>query len=94
LVGSFHLSGVGIFCVGCGLSIYHGIDGILHPEPITDLFWVYCILMGSLVSEGATLVVAINELKRAAKENSMTFKDYGEFYKCNMKIYDVVYHLF
>nr|XP_016943451.1 zinc transporter 9 isoform X2 [Drosophila suzukii] len=70
------ISGVGIFCVGCGLSIYHGIDGILHPEPITDLFWVYCILMGSLVSEGATLVVAINELKRAAKENSMTFKDY------------------
>ncbi|XP_017079159.1 zinc transporter 9 isoform X2 [Drosophila eugracilis] len=70
------ISGVGIFCVGCGLSIYHGIDGILHPEPITDLFWVYCILMGSLVSEGATLVVAINELKRAAKENNMTFKDY------------------
>ncbi|XP_016968894.2 zinc transporter 9 isoform X1 [Drosophila rhopaloa] len=70
------ISGVGIFCVGCGLSIYHGIDGILHPEPIADLFWVYCILAGSLVSEGATLVVAINELKRAAKENSMTFKDY------------------
>ncbi|KAH8365098.1 hypothetical protein KR084_001522 [Drosophila pseudotakahashii] len=70
------ISGVGIFCVGCGLSIYHGIDGILHPQPIADLFWVYCILMGSLVSEGATLVVAINELKRAAKENNMTFKDY------------------
>jgi len=32
------ISGVGIFCVGCGLSIYHGIDGILHPEPITDLY--------------------------------------------------------
>ncbi|XP_017123583.1 zinc transporter 9 isoform X1 [Drosophila elegans] len=70
------ISGVGIFCVGCGLSIYHGIDGILHPEPIADLFWVYCILAGSLVSEGATLVVAINELKRSAKENNMTFKDY------------------
>lgn len=80
------ISGVGIFCVGCGLSIYHGIDGILHPEPITDLFWVYCILMGSLVSEGATLVVAINELKRSAKENNMSFKDYGEFSMCNMNI--------
>ncbi|KAH8234267.1 hypothetical protein KR038_005107 [Drosophila bunnanda] len=70
------ISGVGIFCVGCGLSIYHGIEGILHPEPITDLFWVYCILMGSLVSEGATLMVAINELKRAAKVNNVTFKEY------------------
>lgn len=72
------ISGVGIFCLGCGLSIYHGIEGIVHPEPVGDLFWVYCILMGSLVSEGATLVVAINELSRAAKVNNETFKDYGE----------------
>ncbi|XP_030563487.1 zinc transporter 9 [Drosophila novamexicana] len=70
------ISGVGIFCVGSGLSIYHGIEGILHPQPITDLFWVYCILAGSLVSEGATLMVAINELKRSAKVNNMSFKDY------------------
>ncbi|EDW74875.2 uncharacterized protein Dwil_GK15668 [Drosophila willistoni] len=70
------ISGVGIFCVGCGLSVYHGIEGIIHPEPIGDLFWVYCILMGSLVSEGATLIVAVNELKRAAVVNNMTFKEY------------------
>lgn len=72
------ISGVGIFCVGSGLSIYHGIEGLLNPEVITDLFWVYCILAGSLVSEGATLVVAINELKRAAKENKLSFKEYGK----------------
>ncbi|KAH8324712.1 hypothetical protein KR074_009382 [Drosophila pseudoananassae] len=70
------ISGVGIFCLGCGLSVYHGIEGIVHPEPVGDLFWVYCILMGSLVSEGATLVVAINELSRAAKVNNESFKDY------------------
>ncbi|XP_060654434.1 proton-coupled zinc antiporter SLC30A9, mitochondrial [Drosophila nasuta] len=70
------ISGVGIFCVGSGLSIYHGIEGIIHPQPIADLFWVYCILAGSLVSEGATLVVAINELKRSARVNNMSFKDY------------------
>lgn len=74
------ISGVGIFCVGSGLSIYHGIEGILHPQPITDLFWVYCILAGSLVSEGATLMVAINELKRSAKVNNMSFKDYGRHF--------------
>ncbi|KAH8298490.1 hypothetical protein KR044_006394, partial [Drosophila immigrans] len=70
------ISGVGIFCVGSGLSIYHGIEGIIHPEQIGDLFWVYCILAGSLVSEGATLVVAINELKRSARVSNMSFKDY------------------
>jgi len=74
------ISGVGIFCVGSGLSIYHGIEGIIHPQPIGDLFWVYCILAGSLVSEGATLVVAINELKRSARVNNMSFKDYGNLY--------------
>lgn len=46
------ISGVGIFCVGAGLSVYHGIQGLLHPQPIEPFFWAYCILAGSLVSEG------------------------------------------
>lgn len=54
------ISGVGIFCVGTGLSFYHGITGLLHPQPIEDFYWAFFILGGSLVSEGATLVVAIN----------------------------------
>uniref|UniRef100_A0A8C6KFC2 Proton-coupled zinc antiporter SLC30A9, mitochondrial n=1 Tax=Nothobranchius furzeri TaxID=105023 RepID=A0A8C6KFC2_NOTFU len=46
------ISGVGIFMMGAGLSWYHGIMGLLHPEPIESLLWAYCILAGSLVSEG------------------------------------------
>ncbi|KAG8003868.1 Zinc transporter 9, partial [Nibea albiflora] len=46
------ISGVGIFMMGAGLSWYHGIMGLLHPEPIQSLLWAYCILAGSLVSEG------------------------------------------
>lgn len=34
------VSGVGIFCIGTGLSIYHGIDGLLHPGTMEDLYWV------------------------------------------------------
>lgn len=34
------ISGVGIFCVGTGLSFYHGISGLLHPTPIEDFYWV------------------------------------------------------
>lgn len=75
------ISGVGIFMMGAGLSWYHGIMGLLHPEPIESLLWVsvgingytrylkdnndpscyisvlqaYCILAGSLVSEGGGL---------------------------------------
>lgn len=70
------ISGVGIFCVGTGLSIYHGIQGLMHPEPLSDFFWAFFILGGSLVSEGATLLVAVNEIRRSAKASKMNFKDY------------------
>ncbi|TMW51134.1 hypothetical protein DOY81_003750, partial [Sarcophaga bullata] len=70
------ISGVGIFCVGTGLSFYHGITGLMHPEPMENFFWAFFILGGSLVSEGATLLVAMNEVRRSAKLKGISFKDY------------------
>ncbi|KAA8588699.1 hypothetical protein FQN60_010044 [Etheostoma spectabile] len=70
------ISGVGIFMMGAGLSWYHGIMGLLHPQPIESLLWAYCILAGSLVSEGATLLVAINEIKRSAHLHGVSFYEY------------------
>ncbi|XP_023212989.1 zinc transporter 9-like, partial [Centruroides sculpturatus] len=46
------ISGVGIFCFGTGISIYHGIMGIFFPEVIESLYWAFFILGGSLISEG------------------------------------------
>lgn len=40
------ISGVGIFMMGAGLSWYHGIMGLLHPQPIESLLWVsfvFCV---------------------------------------------------
>lgn len=34
------ISGVGIFCVGAGLSLYHGITGLFVLEPMENLYWV------------------------------------------------------
>ncbi|KAE8629474.1 hypothetical protein XENTR_v10000496 [Xenopus tropicalis] len=70
------ISGVGIFMMGAGLSWYHGIMGLLHPQPIESLLWAYCILAGSLVSEGATLLVAINEIRKSAKTKGLSFYEY------------------
>uniref|UniRef100_A0A8C9CU25 Proton-coupled zinc antiporter SLC30A9, mitochondrial n=1 Tax=Peromyscus maniculatus bairdii TaxID=230844 RepID=A0A8C9CU25_PERMB len=69
------ISGVGIFMMGAGLSWYHGIMGLLHPQPMESLLWAYCILAGSLVSEGATLLVAINELRRSAQAKGTSFME-------------------
>lgn len=70
------ISGVGIFCVGTGLSFYHGISGLLHPVPMEDFFWAYFILGGSLVSEGATWLVAFNSIRKGASDINMSVKDY------------------
>ncbi|XP_040274862.1 zinc transporter 9 isoform X2 [Bufo bufo] len=70
------ISGVGIFMMGAGLSWYHGIMGLLHPQPIESLLWAYCILAGSLVSEGATLLVAINELRKSSRIKGLSFYQY------------------
>ncbi|XP_051276306.1 zinc transporter 9 isoform X2 [Dicentrarchus labrax] len=70
------ISGVGIFMMGAGLSWYHGIMGLLHPEPMESLLWAYCILAGSLVSEGATLLVAVNEIKKSSRKHGISFYEY------------------
>ncbi|XP_046740868.1 zinc transporter 9 [Diprion similis] len=70
------ISGVGIFCVGTGLSFYHGIHGLVYPEPVDSFYWAYFILGGSLVSEGATLLVAINSIKKGALERRQSFQEY------------------
>lgn len=44
------ISGVGIFCVGTGLSVYHGIYGLLHPEEIESFYWVSCCVIGYAIS--------------------------------------------
>ncbi|XP_054722202.1 proton-coupled zinc antiporter SLC30A9, mitochondrial-like [Uloborus diversus] len=70
------VSGVGIFFLGTGLSIYHGVMGILNPDTMESLLWAYVVLGGSLVSEGGTLVMAFRETIRGAKREGMTFAQY------------------
>lgn len=38
------ISGVGIFCIGTGLSFYHGIMGLANPVPIEDFYWVSLVI--------------------------------------------------
>ena len=70
------ISGVGIFCVGSGLSFYHGVHGILHPESMESLYWAYLILGGSLLSEGGTLLIALQAIKKGAKNAGLSVREY------------------
>lgn len=52
------LSAVGIFVLGCGVTIYHGIHSLLEP-PTLEPSWVpFAILAISLIVEGYVLMAA------------------------------------
>ncbi|CAF4256787.1 unnamed protein product, partial [Rotaria magnacalcarata] len=81
------ISGVGIFCFGTGLAWYHGILVLLHPQEMHSVFWGIALLSGSLISEGATLYMAANEIRASAKETGMKFWEYvGQGYKPNVNV--------
>ncbi|CAG2182518.1 unnamed protein product, partial [Oppiella nova] len=70
------ISGVGIFCAGTGLSFYNGIDGLLHPQHVESLYWTFFILGGSLISEGGTLLIALNAARKGAQRAGCSLKEY------------------
>ena len=66
------ISAVGIFFLGCGVTVYHGIDSLLHPhfdvEQFRSQVWVLAgVLVFSLIVEGATLVVAFRAVNADRK---------------------------
>ena len=62
------VSAVGIFFLGCGVTVYHGIHSLMHPVEVHDYAWAVGVLLLSLLIEGAVLVFAALALKRAAGE--------------------------
>lgn len=72
------ISGVGIFCVGCGLSIYHGFEALFttKPELFISPMWAYGILGFSLLTESTTLIIAIQALRSGASRSKLKIRDY------------------
>lgn len=52
---------IGIFALGAGVSIYEGIDHILHPDHMKDPLINYFVLGAALVFEGFSWTVAFRE---------------------------------
>uniref|UniRef100_A0A8C7AEJ4 Proton-coupled zinc antiporter SLC30A9, mitochondrial n=1 Tax=Neovison vison TaxID=452646 RepID=A0A8C7AEJ4_NEOVI len=71
------ISGVGIFMMGAGLSWYHGIMGLLNPQPMESLLWACHFFLADMNAFlSATLLVAVNELRRSARAKGMSFYKY------------------
>jgi cation diffusion facilitator family transporter len=56
-----------VFSLGGGLSIYHGIDALRHPEPLQEPMWNYVVLGVSALFEGYSWNVSRRELNKLRK---------------------------
>lgn len=54
-----------IFGVGAGLSLYHGIEKVRHPQPIENAYVSYVVLSLAMVFEAYVWVVAFREFRRS-----------------------------
>ncbi|WP_040239539.1 cation diffusion facilitator family transporter [Chromohalobacter japonicus] len=53
-----------IFAVGAGVSIYEGVQHILHPEPMTSPLVNYIVLGLGILFEGASWAFALNAFRK------------------------------
>ncbi|WP_322404122.1 cation diffusion facilitator family transporter [Massilia luteola] len=61
------LVALSVFSLGGGLSIYHGISALRHPEPLEDPMWNYIVLAVSACFEGYSWNVSRKELNKRRK---------------------------
>lgn len=74
------VSAMGIFVLGCGVTIYHGVHDLLEPTPLKpagmEQFIIEIILGISLIVEIYSLKVAIGEIQTQAKSRNKKFFHY------------------
>lgn len=58
------ISACGIFFVGCGVTVYHGITSLLDPSPVHFRSIALYILFFAFVIESGTLWLAIRDIRK------------------------------
>ena len=61
------ISAVGIFFLGCGVTLYHGITALLHPHPMHHYGTAMIVLVFSFIVEAFVLVMAIRAMRKKAE---------------------------
>jgi len=56
-----------LFFVGALFSIYEGVHKILYPEAITNVYWIFAVLISSIVIEAKSFHVAYTEFRKTTK---------------------------
>ncbi len=64
------LSAVGIFVLGCGVTLYHGVEMLMHPPELDIRWYVFAVLAVSLVVDGFVMAKAIEAVHQVRGERS------------------------
>ncbi len=57
------ISACGIFFIGCGITVYHGIAALIHEPEIHFNIWAIIILVVSFIIEFSTFLIAVREIR-------------------------------
>lgn len=58
---------IGLFAVGAGVSITHGVQELVHPEPADRYAVAYVVLAVSFVLEGVSFLRSVQQARREAR---------------------------
>ncbi len=56
-----------LFFVGAMFSIYEGVHKLMHPEELTNVYWIFAVLISSIVIEAKSFQVAFGEFRKTTK---------------------------
>jgi len=65
------LSAVGIFVLGCGVTLYHGVHMLMEPEPLHLTWHPFAVLVIALLVEGFVLLKALAAVNQARGSTSL-----------------------
>lgn len=56
-----------LFFVGALFSIYEGVHKLMHPEKLTQVYWIFAVLISSILIEAKSFQVAYTEFRKTTK---------------------------
>jgi len=56
-----------LFFVGAMFSIYEGVHKLMHPEEIRNIYWIFAVLVSSIVIEAKSFQVAFGEFRKTTQ---------------------------
>lgn len=56
-----------LFALGAGVSLYEGVEKLLHPHPLADAYIIYIVLGVAILLEGFSTYKALQEFNRRYK---------------------------